>query len=39
MTHHMSQDEAELQDTLVAFVRAWGLLAGSDRTPCACKFR
>lgn len=30
----MSAEFTELQDNLVSFVRAWGLLAGSDRTPC-----
>ena len=30
----MAQGQDHLQDNLVAFVRAWGLLAGSDRTPC-----
>jgi len=30
----MRDDVTELQDRLVAFVRAFGLLAGRDRTPC-----
>ncbi len=29
-----ADDVIQLQDRLVAFVRAFGLLAGADRTPC-----